>query len=132
MSQAWKVLWKKDTGKTFRRFEDPKPTEAIAFAKKLKREGFEPVVISANKAYPPTKKQEEKRRAGDMWCPYCIRWRSFKLYALKRKNYTTDAFLRCPVCTISTNDFFVRKYNGMIERYTEAELIKRLASHGRE
>lgn len=126
---SWKVLWTKpEGGKSYKKFVDKSPKEAIAFGKELKRQGIRPSIISSNKAWPPTKEQEINRRPGDIWCPYCIKWRRFKLFAIRKKNYTTDAFLRCPVCTISTNDFYVKKYNGMLEHMSESEMIKRLAN----
>jgi len=128
MDITWKVLWRKEDGaKAFRKFQNNSPKEAVAFGKSLKKQGLKPNIISSNKAWPPTKEQEQNRRSGDIWCPYCIKWRRFKLFALKKKLYTSEAFLRCPICTISTNDFYVRKYNGMIEHMNESEMIKRLA-----
>jgi hypothetical protein len=52
----------------------------------------------------PTKK---KTRMADLWCPYCGEWVKFKLgeYGYKR----------CPVCTISTADFYVRTANHLWE-----------------
>lgn len=130
MVVTWKVLWRKEDGKkTFRKFSDPEdssPKVAASFFRELKKQGLKPAIISVNKAWRPTKDQEDKRRPGDLWCPYCIKWRQFKLFSIKRKNYTSEAFLRCPVCTISTNDYWVKHYNGMIEHMTEGELIKRL------
>lgn len=126
---TWKVLWKKEDGaKSFRRFEGESPKVAIDFIRELKKQGLKPNIISSNKAWPPTKEQEINRKSGDLWCPYCIKWRRFKLFALRKKFYTTEAFLRCPICTISVNDFWVRKYNGMIEHMSEAEIIRRLRS----
>jgi len=128
VSRKWKVLWKNKEGKkTFRMFPGPKPTEAVIYARQLKRDGLAPNVISAGHAYPPTKEQEEKRRPGMMWCPYCIKWRTFKLLAIKRPTYTSEAFMRCPVCTISTNEFYVKKYNGFLDHMDESELIRRLS-----
>jgi hypothetical protein len=126
--QSWKVLWtQQDGSKTFRRFQDPSPHDAIVFARGLKKDGLKPSIISSNKSWPPTQAQEKNRRTGDMWCPYCIKWRRFRLFRIHKASYTTDAFMRCPICTISTNDYWVRKYNQMIEHITESELIKKLS-----
>ena len=128
--KRWKVLWRNQEGqKKFRRFQGDKPTEAVQFAKELKRQGLKPNVISSSHAFPPTREQEEKRRPGQIWCPYCLRWRSFKLMVLKRATYETDALMRCPVCTISTNDFFVKKYNDFLEHMSEDDLIKKLTRY---
>lgn len=128
--RKWKVLWVNLEGKKrFRKFEGDKPSEAVQFAKSLKQQGLKPNVISASHAFPPTKEQEINRRPGLIWCPYCLRWRKFKLFAIKRSTYRTEAFMRCPVCTISTNDFFVKKYNGFLEHMSEADVIKNLAKY---
>lgn len=130
MAIIWKVLWvKPEGGKTFRRFVGDRPSEAVQFAKTLKRQGLKPNVICANKAWRPTTEQELKRRPGMIWCPYCIKWRNFKLFAVRRKTYITDAQMRCPVCTISTNDFYVKKFNDFLEHMDEAELIKKLSKY---
>lgn len=128
--RVWKVLWTTTEGKkTFRKFQGDKPSEAVQFAKKLKRSGLKPNVISANHAFRPTEKQEINRRQGMIWCPYCVKWRTFKLFALKKPTYKTEAFMRCPVCTISTNDFYVKKYNGFLEHMDESELVKLLTRY---
>ena len=42
----------------------------------------------------------KKKRKADLWCPYYGEWKKFKTgeYGYKR----------CPVCTISTADFWVK------------------------
>ena len=40
---------------------------------------------------------------GKLWCPYCSDWRKFIA--------EYDGYTRCEVCTISTRDFYTRKYN---------------------
>lgn len=128
--RRWIVRWTTSEGKkTFRRFEGDKPTDAVQFGKSLKRQGIKPNVISANHAYRPTEKQEINRRPGMIWCPYCVKWRNFKLFAIKRKDYTTAPYMRCPICTISTNDFYVRKFNGLLEHMTENDIIKLLTRY---
>jgi hypothetical protein len=127
---VWKVLWtKSEGGKTFRKFPGSSPKDAVEFAKELKRQGMKPNVVCANKAWRPTTEQELKRRPGMIWCPYCVKWRNFKLFRVRKKSYTTEAFMRCPVCTISTNDFYVKKFNGFLEHITEADLIKKLTRY---
>jgi hypothetical protein len=127
---TWKVIWTKpEGGKTFRKFQGAKPSEAVQFAKSLKQQGLSPNVICANKAWPITQKQELKRRPGMVWCPYCVKWRNFKLFAIRRKTYVTDALMRCPVCTVSTNDFYVKKFNGFLEHMSELDVIKKLSKY---
>ncbi|HET7713633.1 MAG TPA: hypothetical protein VFK94_04895 [Patescibacteria group bacterium] len=128
--RRWTVKWRNPEGKLSKKhFEGKSPAEAVQFAKQLKKQGLSPNVFSSNHAFPPTKDQEEKRRPGMMWCPYCIKWRNFKMMAIKRSTYTSEAFMRCPICTISVNDYYVRKYNGFLEHMTEAEVIKKLMKY---
>ena len=127
--RSWKVIWSEEGKKKLKRFTGDRPSEAVQFAKSLKQQGLKPNVVSANYPYRPTKEQEEKRRPGRIWCPYCIKWREFKLFALRKATYTTEAMMRCPVCTISTNDFYVKKFNDFLEHMDEAELIKKLSRY---
>jgi hypothetical protein len=41
---------------------------------------------------------------GIYWCPYCIKLRRFEADTLKRS-------VHCPVCSVSTKDFYVRLHN---------------------
>lgn len=123
--QKWMVLWKNEEGKRKRKmFDGPKPSEAIKYAKGLKRDGVNVDVASAGHAFPPSEKQELKRRPGMLWCPYCIKFRNFRLLRLKTQYGTSGADLRCPICLISTNHYYVKRYNGL-DYMTEADIIKR-------
>lgn len=130
MNNAWKVYWWEDGKKKFKRFDQHKPTEAVAYAKELKRKGTEVAVVSSRKAYRVPEAKRYSREPGMLWCPYCVEWRRFKLFALRREHYITAEEMRCPVCTISTGDFYVRKYNQEIKGaeeliYQEAGRIRR-------
>lgn len=130
MKRRWKVLWKTPEGQSkFKVFEGKKPSDAVLYAKSLKKQGLKPAVVSANYPYPPTPQQENNRRPGMIWCPYCLRWRNFKLFAIKRATYVTDAQMRCPICKISTNDYYVKKHNGFLEHMTEMDVIKKLTGY---
>lgn len=130
MTRRWVVKWRTAEGKlTKRRFEGRSPSEAVQYAKGLKKQGLQPNIYCANHAFRPTKEQELKRRPGMVWCPYCIKWRDFKLLAIKRSTYTSEAFMRCPVCTVSTNDFFVKKYNDFLEHLSESDILKKLMKY---
>jgi len=110
MQNAWKVIWTMDGHKKLRRFESESPSPAIEFGKGIKRGGGTDVaVVSCRKAFHPPKGQE--RPAGGVWCPYCVKWRGFKEIAIQREGYTTAAILRCPVCSISIHDAYVREFN---------------------
>lgn len=48
---------------------------------------------------------------GKLWCPYCSDWRKFF--------QKDDGYTRCEICTISTRDFYTKKYNvklGLLEK----------------
>lgn len=104
----------------------PELRDAIDYAKALKSKGNKTHVVCMNKAWPPTKEQQLLRKPEQMWCPYCIKWRKFRLFRIKTQYYTTEAKMRCPICTISTDDYWVKKNNGFIEHITEAELVRML------
>jgi hypothetical protein len=113
----WKVIWTTDDGKrALKKFDDIKV--AIALKKELTaryhREAF---VVSATKAYGPKSRPKAGPRPGSryLWCPYCIDWRIFHYRAVKKDGLRSPAAIRCPVCTISDADYFVRKFNGMVE-----------------
>lgn len=123
--QKWMVLWKTSEGKRKKKlFDGPKPSDAIKHAKGLKRDGLTVNVVSSGHAYPPTQKQELTRRPGMLWCPYCLKFRNFRLLRVKSSTHTSGADLRCPVCLISTNHYWVKRFNNL-EYMTEADIIKR-------
>lgn len=111
MNNSWKVYWWEDGKKKFKRFLQDKPTEAIAYAKELRRQGKEIEVVSARRAFRTTEAKRLEREPGMLWCPYCVKWRRFKIFSVRREHYISEAFLRCPVCTVSTNDYYVKKFN---------------------
>ncbi|BAF60349.1 hypothetical protein PTH_2168 [Pelotomaculum thermopropionicum SI] len=49
----------------------------------------------------------KKKRKGDLWCPFCGEWRQFKANPYGSKS--------CPVCNISTMDYWVKTVNGLWE-----------------
>ena len=62
-------------------------------------------IISCLKAYPPS----GKGKKGEWWCPYCRRWRKFK----------SNGYLgvkQCKVCGVSDREWYVKKYNGLLEK----------------
>lgn len=107
----WKVFFWEDGKKKVRKFEGEKPTEAIVYAKELKKKGLYVEVVSGRKAFRPTPEKQLERNQGELWCPYCLKYRVFKMLAIRKESYTTAPLLRCPVCTISTEHWYVRRYN---------------------
>jgi rubrerythrin len=61
-------------------------------------------LISLTKAFPPDENQ--KKRKGLWWCPYCGKYRKFK--------HNSNLNLKiCPICGIGERDFYVRSYNNL-------------------
>jgi hypothetical protein len=121
----WKVIWTTADGrKALKKFEAVK--EAVEFCRNQIAAGLEAFVVSARKAYGPKSRPKAGPRPGSryLWCPYCIDWRIFHYRAIKKDGLRSPAALRCPVCTISDSDFFVRKYNGMVEVVSDDKIKK--------
>jgi hypothetical protein len=91
----------------------------VDFAAALKNRGISVDVISVRKPYPPPLKDRKKPwlgyqdppQHGLLWCPYCLKWRDFHYAAIIMRTVTGPELFRCPVCTISTQDYYVKKYN---------------------
>lgn len=110
---AWNVIWWQAGKKYRRRFEGDKPSEsgATAFAKSLQAQDITPHLSSASKAYPPPLKLRIPPDASMLWCPYCLKWRFFVDKAIRHGGWVGPSLWRCPICTISIKDAYVRRYN---------------------
>jgi hypothetical protein len=128
MQNAWKVLWREKGHNFSKTFEGDKPseTDAPAFVKQLKDRGIIEInLISKRKAYaPPIGKPPP---LGFLWCPYCVKYREFEVYAVKVDGIVGPERYRCSVCTIGADHFWVRKYNHGRLRQQELELEIRSA-----
>lgn len=112
MINSWKVQWKEEGKFLFKKFDDDKPTRAVAFGKELKSRGIVVVdVISRRRAFPPPLNKQESPRPGLLWCPYCVKWREFEEAAVVTGELTGPSLMRCLTCTISVKDAYVRMYN---------------------
>lgn len=123
MTNAWKVLWKEKGQTLSKTFEGDKPseTDAPAFIKHLKARGISDVyIVSKRRAYAPPVGQ--KAPIGLLWCPFCVKFREFAVYAVSRDGIVGPEVYRCTVCTISTEHYWVRKYNAGRLRQQEMEL----------
>ena len=67
----------------------------------LREQGHNPHVhlISCSYAFRPVGYPD---RHGQLWCPYCRKWQIF---------YHTEGYDRCVGCNMTTEDFWIRKYN---------------------
>lgn len=115
MVNGWKVIWFKDGKKLVRKFEgdSPKDSGAVDFGKRLQRTGSKSVrIVSQRKAFAPPKDKRQAPVLGMLWCPYCLKWVEFQETSIEGSDGTRSPILwRCPVCTISIHNYYVRKYN---------------------
>lgn len=126
MPNSWKVIWWKDDKKYFKNFDGEKPSAsgALSFAKRLQGQGIKPHLVSRQHGFAPPLAKRRAPEAGMLWCPFCLKWRHFKYFAIKVDGLRGPAVWRCPICTISINDYYVRKYN--------VEMVARLEHRQRD
>lgn len=105
----WKIVVLSKDGRDMTTFRDEK--EALKFMTKIKKEfkndkGVEIYKISARDHIPlnPNKpKPHNKTKAPMYWCPFCGDWRTY--------HPDRNGNLACRVCTITTNEYYVKKIN---------------------
>jgi len=93
--------------KTITRFNGESDKQALRKARKFAQRVEEEIpdhegiflIDTLNPTSPPS---GAKRPSGKFWCPYCADWRTFKPWY---------DYLRCEVCNISNEDWYVKKYN---------------------
>lgn len=120
MPNSWRVIWF-ESNRKFKKSnfpgDSPRASGAIDYAKSIVARGI-PVsnvhVVSMRKTYAPTPKMLKEQPQGTFWCPWCIKWREFRTFAVDRNGEVGIEMLRCPICTISVNDFFIKKYNPIL------------------
>lgn len=128
MINSWKVIWyenNKKLKKTGFPGDSPSASGAIDYAKSLIARGIPASnvhVVSMKRAYQPTMEMKKKRTSGSAWCPYCLKWREFRHFALKIDGVIGTEELRCPICTISTNDYYVRRFNMELVAHAETKV----------
>lgn len=114
-SNAWNVIFFKDGKKYIKVFEGERPAEsgAITYGKKLKKRGIiEVYVTSRRKAFAPPPSKQHPPQAGMLWCGWCLAWRDFVERAVRMKDgLKTPSLWRCPICSISVHDYFIRMHN---------------------
>lgn len=121
---TWNVIWYRENKKYIKGpFVGDKPSEsgALAFAKKLKGKGI-PVsnihIVSRRKTFAPPPDKLKAPDPGMTWCPYCLKWREFVEKAIRKDGLLGPVDWRCPICTVSIHDYYIRMYNpAMIIRY---------------
>ena len=115
MTNAWKVIWYDDDRKFLKRFEGDSPREsgAIEFGKSLQSVGIKSIhIVSQRKAFAPPKDKLVPPEHGMLWCPYCLKWKTFiETSIMDKDGIRSPIDWRCPVCTISIRNFYVRRYN---------------------
>ena len=123
---TWNVIWWQASKKYIRHFKGDKPSEsgAITFGKRLQEQGITPHIVSGSKAFPPPLKKRIPPEQGMLWCPYCLKWRNFVQKAIKRDELVGPNLWRCPICTISIKDAYVRMNNSMMVIRLEGSRVK--------
>lgn len=118
MPNAWMVIWFENNQKFMKRNfpgESPRASGAIDYAKSIVARGI-PVaqvhVVSMRKAFAPPPKI--KQPPGTFWCPFCLKYREFRIYAVVTDGWEGPEILRCPVCHVSVSDYWIRKYNSLL------------------
>jgi hypothetical protein len=128
---SWKVLWDDAAAerRRFKKFEGDSPKEAVAFGRKLRDRGLTVLgIISMRVAYAPPKDKPKPDQYGIMWCPYCVKWRLWEFLGVHVGEVVLDPELRCPVCTISINHYWVRYFNPVVaSRFLHLEGAKKSA-----
>lgn len=120
MANAWKVIWfegGRKLKKTGFPGESPRASGAIDYAKSIIARGIsasEVHVVSQRKGFAPTDQMKAKQEPGTAWCPYCVKWRRFHVSALRHDGILGPEAMRCPICTISVNDYYVKVYNQLL------------------
>lgn len=132
MGNHWKVIWVDKKGrKRLFRFNEVK--DAVIYRDRLKAENIEVHVVSSAHAYPiPTYKKSGGRHPKadspsiyHLWCPYCVEWRVFHVAAIRdSEGIVGPEKLRCPICTISEEDFHVKRMNHRLGTVDDAKLYK--------
>jgi len=88
----------------FQRFDTKKQMEI--FSKRLMKEfegiHYELHFVDVYKA-SPIDELKHRSSARQVWCPYCQSWQIFKSQKLTHK--------QCPVCGVSDQDYWLKKYN---------------------
>lgn len=111
----WKiVVFRRKDGKLERVVKDVRdPKLALEKVKELnEREGIKAHVVC--KRFPKFPPKGEPEDSDQLWCPYCRRWRWFRV-PKNRSPFTALEVLCCPWCFISEDDFFVKQFNGTWE-----------------
>jgi hypothetical protein len=115
MVNGWKVIWFDGDKKLVRKFEGDSPREsgAVDFGKRLQASGHNRVhIVSQRKAFAPPQDKRQAPERGMLWCPYCLKWRNFVETSIQGQDGTRSPIQwRCPICTISVNNFYVRRHN---------------------
>ena len=128
MINAWKVIWKTEDGRKLLRKgfngDSPRESGAVAFGKKLQERGLKDVtIVSSKKAFAPPLAKQKPPEVGMLWCPYCLKWRFFRELSIRYISHRGPLLWRCPICTISIHDPYVKKFN--------FEMVTRLDVHVR-
>jgi hypothetical protein len=111
----WAVLWIGKNGWVVKEFENDF-SGSVALYVKVKAAGKKgATLLCRNVGFPPPAEYPMDRYnlKGAVWCPYCRELRKFK----KTNGFYVDDIyypqvnMQCPVCGITTENYYVQKYN---------------------
>lgn len=103
----WKVIVFHKGERVEKLFHNPKKGQSLVA--QLSERGVKAHVVC--RRYPHFPPKGEAPEPGMLWCPYCRRWRWFKV-PKKRPPFSTLEIKCCAWCWISEDDAFVKNYNG--------------------
>jgi hypothetical protein len=106
--------------------DDPRPylPQVKALRGKGAKVNLIPMKAPESRYYPPAEDDLSNLAEGMLWCPYCGDWRYFVVPPYRPQAeadsrewwlnlYATQGIRSCKWCTISTQDWYVKRANGL-------------------
>jgi hypothetical protein len=121
----WAVLWIGKNGWVVKEFENDF-SGSVALYVKVKAAGKRgATLLCRNVGFPPPAEypMDKYNLKGAVWCPYCRELRKFK----KTNGFYVDDIyypqvnMQCPVCGITTENYYVQKYNPAYGGHTNGQ-----------
>jgi hypothetical protein len=109
----------------------PDAKRGLALEAAFKNKGYAAHLVSRTKAFAP---KTEEGPEGSLWCPYCRRWREFRVprgdedapvgsYAWQNSVLARLEIAMCPWCGVTVEEFHVKYHNNLwfAERRTRSK-----------
>ena len=102
---------------------------------KFKEKGYASHLVSRRKRFPP----KGEGKDGELWCPYCRRWREFRIprgnedAEIGSWGWSSSVLCRmevqvCPWCGITVRDWYVKRFNDL---FGQEQVRRRSKKRGR-